>query len=182
MERIFSLTRISSIFLLFLVLVSCSGSKAFVVTPEPTLEQQTAISNDICMEKYLWLFPGKRPCVYFKAERDNATSAVTYFLLYEIGTFDVDIPIGVSLKIGETWYNLKKTNTDYSDTIIVTSALTQDILPKIGENQTITISYTNRRETINYQLNASQTTKFQTNLSKLIRVIESEPKLNINKR
>ncbi|TGL56746.1 hypothetical protein EHQ59_00505 [Leptospira kemamanensis] len=182
MERIFSLTRISSIFLLFLVLVSCSGTKAFVVTPEPTLEQQTAISKDICMQKYLWVFSGKKPCVYFKAERDNGTGAVTYFLMYEIGTFDVDIPIGVSLKLGETWYNLKKTNTDYSDTIVVTSALTQEILPKIGENQNITISYTNRRETINYQLTASQTSSFQTNLSKLIRVIESEPKLNINKR
>ncbi|MCW7471258.1 hypothetical protein [Leptospira kanakyensis] len=182
MERIFSLTRISSIFLIFLVVVSCSGTKAYVVTPEPTLEQQTAISKDLCLQRFLWLFPGKRPCVYFKAERDNGTGLVQYFLLYEIGTFDVDIPIGVSLKLGETWYNLKRTNTDYSDTIIISSAISSDLIPKIGENQSIAISYTNRKETINYNLSSNQTATFQSNLSKLIRTIESEPKLNIYRK
>ncbi|EMJ87084.1 hypothetical protein [Leptospira meyeri] len=182
MERIFSLTRISSIFLTFLVVVSCSGTKAYVVTPEPTLEQQTAISKDICLRKFLGLFPGKRPCMYFKAERDNGTGLVQYFLLYEIGTFDVDIPIGVSLKLGDTWYNLKRTNTDYSDTIIISSAISSELIPKIGESQNIAVSYTNRKETINFSLSSGQTANFQSNLSKLIRTIESEPKLNINKK
>ncbi|TGK91873.1 hypothetical protein EHQ30_16950 [Leptospira brenneri] len=181
MERIFSFTRISTIFLTFLVLVSCSGTKAYVVTPEPTLEQQTAISKEICLRKFLLVFE-RRPCVYFKAERDNGTGLVQYFLLYEIGTFDVDIPIGVSLKLGDTWHNLKRTNTDYSDTIIISSAISSDIIPKIGESQSIAISYTNRKETINYNLNSGQTANFQSNLSKLIRTIESEPKLNINKK
>ncbi|WP_040506247.1 hypothetical protein [Leptospira wolbachii] len=181
MERILSFTRISSIFLLFSVFVSCSGTKAYVVTPEPTLEQQTAISKEICLRKFLLVF-GKRPCVYFKAERDNSTGLVQYFLLYEIGTFDVDLPIGVSLKLGDTWHNLKRTNTDYSDTIVISSAISSEIIPKVGESQNIGISYTNRKETINYYLSSGQTASFQSNLSKLIRTIESEPKLNINKK
>ncbi|XDD52684.1 hypothetical protein AB3N62_09270 [Leptospira sp. WS4.C2] len=182
MERIFSFTRISFIFLTFLVFVSCSGTKAYVVTPEPTLDQQTAISKDLCLQRYVWVFPGKRPCVYFKAERDNTSGLVQYFLLYEIGTFDVDLPIGVSLKLGDTWYNLKRTNTDYSDTIVISSAVSPELIPKVGESQNIGISYTNRKETFNYQLSSGQTASFQTNLSKLIRTIESEPKLNINKK
>ncbi|MBM9547119.1 hypothetical protein JWG40_08840 [Leptospira sp. 201903074] len=182
MERILSFTRFSFIFLTFLVFVSCGGTKAYVVTPEPTLEQQTAISKDLCLQRYVWVFPGKRPCVYFKAERDNSTGLVQYFLLYEIGTFDVDLPIGVSLKLGDTWYNLKRTNTDYSDTIVISSAISSEIIPKVGESQNIGISYTNRKETFNFQLSSSQTASFQSNLSKLIRTIESEPKLNINKK
>ncbi|TGL37232.1 hypothetical protein [Leptospira perdikensis] len=181
MERIFSLTRISSIFLTFLLFVSCSGTRAYVVTPEPTLDQQTAISNEVCLKRFLFVF-AKRPCVYFKAERDNTSGLVQYFLLYEIGTFDVDLPIGVSLKLGDTWNNLKRTNTDYSDTIIITSAISSEIIPKVGESQNIGISYTNRKETFNYQLTSSQTASLQANLSKLIRTIESEPKLNINKK
>ncbi|MCG6152818.1 hypothetical protein [Leptospira bandrabouensis] len=181
MERIFSFTRISSIFLVFLAIVSCGGTKAYVVTPEPTLEQQSAISKEVCLKKFLLVF-AKRPCVYFKAERDNNSGIVQYFLLYEIGTFDVDLPIGVSLKLGETWYNLKRTNTDYSDTIVITSAISSELIPKVGESQNIGISYTNRKETTNYTLNSGQTASFQSNLSKLIRTMESEPKLNINKK
>jgi hypothetical protein len=120
--------------------------------------------------------------VYFKGERDNTTGNVQYYLLYEMGTFEVDLPIGVSLKLGEIWYNLKKANTDYSDTIVVSSSIPTEVLPKIGESKKISISYTNRKGTMNFELRDSSVNKFQTSLSKLIRALESEPKLNIQKK
>lgn len=180
MERLQPTFRSLTIFLGFGIFLSCASAPTYKVTPEPTLEQSSAISEEICLDRLLFI--SKRPCVYFKGERDNATGNVQYYLLYEMGTFEVDLPIGVSLKLGEIWYNLKKANTDYSDTIVVSSSIPTEVLPKIGESKKISISYTNRKGTMNFELRDSSVNKFQTSLSKLIRALESEPKLNIQKK
>ncbi len=99
-----------------------------------------------------------------------------------MGTFEVDLPIGVSIKLGDVWYNLKKSNTDYSDTIVVSSSVTGDLIPKIGESKSIQVSYTSRKGTTNFQLKDATVVRFQSSLSKLIRALESEPKLIIQKK
>ncbi|MDF3819009.1 hypothetical protein P3G55_03810 [Leptospira sp. 96542] len=180
MERFSRFSRFFFVLALVLFVVSCSSSKTFQVVPEPVLDQQSVISDEVCLRSFV--FFDRRPCVYFRAEKDNATGQIQYFLLYEIGNFDVDLPLGVSMKLGDSWYNLKKTNTDYSDTIVVTSAVSAEIIPKINESKQIIISYTNRKETLNYNLNASRVASLQSNLTKLFRAIESNPKLNIIKK
>lgn len=173
------LFRFLTFFICFWSVVTCS-STAYKVVPEPTLEQQTAVSEETCLRSFL--FFDRRPCVYFKAEKDNSTNTIQYSLVYEIGTFDVDLPLGVSLKLGDVWFNLRKTNTDYSDTILVGSALPADLIPKIGESSSVVISYTNRKGTMNYPLSLSSVKRFQSSLSKLVRSIEPEPKMTIQKK
>lgn len=159
---------------------ACKTAPTYKVTPEPTLEQSSALSEEVCLDSFL-LVP-KRPCISFRGEKDNQTGAVQYYLLYEMGTFEVDLPIGVSLKLGDVWYNLKKSNTDYSDTIVISSSIAGDLVPKIGESKSIQVSYTSRKGTTNFQLKDAAVGKFQSSLSKLIRALESEPKLIIQKK
>jgi hypothetical protein len=166
--------------LLFGLLSACKTAPTYKVTAEPTLEQSSAVSEEVCLDSFL--FVSKRPCIYFRGEKDNQTGSVQYYLLYEMGTFEVDLPIGVSIKLGDVWYNLKKSNTDYSDTIVVSSSVTGDLIPKIGESKSIQVSYTSRKGTTNFQLKDATVSRFQSSLSKLIRALESEPKLIIQKK
>ncbi|TGN18414.1 hypothetical protein [Leptospira idonii] len=182
MERISLSPRFYSVgFGLFLVfsLLHCS-SNAYSIKPEPTLEQVTSQSEEICIGTRFYFFSG-RPCISVKGEKDNNSGQVQYYFRYEIGTFDVDLPLGVSLKVGDTWYNLKKSSTDYSNTIVVSSHLPPEVTAAIGSGKSFVVSYTNRSGTENFPLNGTQVSRLQDNLLKLQKQLESEQKMKIQK-
>jgi len=183
MERNHRLSAIRNILVLGIVLLTqtCSTGNAYKVQYEPTIEQLTAESEEICLKQTLYFF-SRKPCVNFKGEKDNNTGVVQYYFRYEIGTFDVDLPLGTSLKLGDTWYNLKKSGTNYSETITINSFLSPEVLSGIANASKIEVSYTNRSHTENFILTESQTTKMKEGFVKIQRLLESEKKMIILKK
>ncbi|WP_246047912.1 hypothetical protein [Leptospira ilyithenensis] len=167
--------------LLVFSFIGCSSSKSFVIQHEPSLEQITAESEETCIGSRLYFFSG-RPCIKLKGEKDNNSGVTQYFLRYEIGSFDVDLALGTSLKIGDTWFNLKKSSTDYSNTIVVSSLLESEVLNAIANGRSFVVSYTNRAKTENYTLTGSQGTHLKEGLIRLQRLLESEQKMVIQKK
>jgi hypothetical protein len=183
MERNLRFIIISSSFVLALTagLTNCSSSKAYTILQEPTLDQIAAQSEEICLKQWLYLI-SRKPCILIQGEKDNTAGSVQYYLRYEIGTFDVDLPIGISLKLGGTWYNLKKSATNYSETITINSQLTPEVLTALASAQTIEISYTNRSRTENIVFSDSQASSLKEAFVKVQRLLESEKKMIILKK
>ncbi|MCZ8155814.1 MAG: hypothetical protein O9264_06825 [Leptospira sp.] len=180
--------RISTIYLKLAVLallssltVACSSSKAYSIQKEPTIEQIIAESDQICLRKTLFVF-SSRPCISIKGEKDNSSGIVQYYLRYEIGSFDVDLPLGTSIQLGETWYTLKKSSTNYSETITVVSLLTPEVLTNLTNANHIEISYTNRAKTENFVLSGSQKERLKEDFVRIQRLLESEKKMIILKK
>lgn len=161
--------------------LGCQSSRAYQVHYEPTIEQLTAESEEICLKQTLYFF-SRKPCISIKGEKDNTSGVVQYYFRYEIGTFDVDLPLGTSLKLGDVWYNLKKSGTNYSETISVSSFLGPEILPALASASKIEVSYTNRSKTENYVLSDSQSNHLKEDFVKIQRLLESEKRMNIQKK
>jgi len=183
MERNHRLSTIRIILVLGIIWLSqaCASGNAYKIQYEPTIEQLTAESEEICLKQTLYFF-ARKPCINFKGEKDNNTGIVQYYFRYEIGTFDVDLPLGTSLKLGDTWYNLKKSGTNYSETIRINSSLSPEVLSAITNASRIEVSYTNRSHTENFILNDSQASKFKEGFVKIQRLLESEKKMTILKK
>ncbi len=160
---------------------SCQSSTAYKVQYEPTIEQLTAESEEICLKRTLYFF-SRKPCVSIKGEKDNTTGIVQYYFRYEIGTFDVDLPLGTSLKIGDIWYNLKKSGTSYSESITISSVLSPEVISVIANATKIEVSYTNRSHTENFLLGESDAGRLKEGFVKIQRLLESEKKMNILKK
>ncbi|TGL57299.1 hypothetical protein EHQ58_13455 [Leptospira ognonensis] len=161
--------------------LGCQSSRAYQIQYEPTIEQLTAESEEICLKQTLYFF-SRKPCISIKGEKDNTSGVVQYYFRYEIGTFDVDLPLGTSLKLGDVWYNLKKSGTNYTDTISISSFLGPEILPALASASKIEVSYTNRSRTENYILTESQSNRLKEDFVKIQRLLESEKKMNILKK
>lgn len=159
----------------------CSSGSKLELQPEPVLDQISADSEELCLKwKILW--SGGYPCIKFRGIKENTTGKLNYSLRYEVGTFDVDLPLGMSVKLGDTWYNLTKLDSEYSSTIVYSSRLTPEVIPLFKNASSITLSYTTRKKTENIQLSSGQKEALQANLGKLISALESEGKLKIEKK
>ncbi|GBF48948.1 hypothetical lipoprotein [Leptospira ryugenii] len=140
-----------------------------------------AESDALCLKSYLYFFSGK-PCVSIRGEKDNNTGSVQYYIKYEIGSFDVDLPLGLSVKLGDVWYNLRKSNTNYSDTITVSAVLNPEELLAFTAANKVEIAYTNRARTDHYQLSETQTKSLKDSFVRIQRLLESEKKMQIFKK
>lgn len=103
-------------FLSFLFFViNCNSLQ---VIPEPNLEQVTVKSETICTE-FTWYWPfctrGKAKSLMIKGVYNNLTGDKKYYLDYHLDMLDTDLPVGLSINIDGTYYNLKKVSTDYTD-------------------------------------------------------------------
>ena len=95
-------------------------------------------------------------------------------------SFDTDIPIGISLKIDGTYFVLKKVSTEYSNSMKLRSELSEDMIKNISStNQTISLSYSNRKSSLNFDLSTSETEKLKSNLRDVVEKINSMQKLKI---
>jgi hypothetical protein len=113
---------------------------------------------------------------------NNTSGDYKYFLDYYLDSFDSDIPIGVSLKIDGIYYNLKKTQTDYTDTLKISSELTEEVATKIiSTKKTILLSYSNRKVTLNFDLSSSDTETLQSYVKEVTQKTTSLQKMKIVK-
>ena len=169
---------------LLLFLFNCSSNQ---IVPEPALEQITVKSESICLNVHWynpvsWFCYEARPfSLSFRGVIDNSTGKSTYYLDYHIDPFDKDLPVGVSLKLDTSYYNLPKTGMDYLDSIKIISQMSDEVLQKASKSKNIGFSYSNRSETVNLELSSSDADKLRSALEKLSSAVSSQAKMVIVK-
>lgn len=114
---------------------------------------------------------------------NNTSGEKKYFLDYYLDSFDTDIPVGISLKLNNAYYVLRKTHTDYTDAIKIRSELGEDLVKAISENQSdLVLSYSSRVDTINLEFSKRQSENFRSSMLDVVKQIESLEKMKIIKK
>lgn len=125
--------------------IGCSGD--FVRwTPEPALEQVLFNSDSLCPGFHLFCSVGDAKSLSFRGVFKNTTSEKSIFLDYYFSSFEVGFPVGVSLRLDGTWFNLRKAGTDYSDSFRISSFVPAEIADKIVHAKEITFSFSSREK------------------------------------
>lgn len=158
---------------------------SFQVIPEPNLDQVTVKSETVCTE-FTWYWPfctkGKAKSLMVKGIYNNSTGDKKYFLDYHLDMLDTDLPVGLSLNIDGTYYNLKKVSTDYTDILKLESELTQEVISKINSARSnLGFSYSNRKDTMNFNLSAGESRDLRNQLNEVVKKINAQEKLKIIK-
>lgn len=177
MRRFFSQFVFSSI---LFFLLSCNSLQ---VIPEPNLEQVTVKSETICTE-FTWYLPfctrGKAKSLMLKGVYNNLTGDKKYYLDYHLDMLDTDLPVGLSLNLDGTYYNLKKVSTDYTDIVKLESEINQEVISKINSaKNNFSFSYSNRKDTYNFALSSGETKEFVKQLNEVVKRINAQEKLKI---
>lgn len=177
--------RNSFLFILIGVLFFLNGCAGIQVVPEPNLEQVTVYSETICSETP-WYSPfctkGKSRSFMIKGIYNNSNGDKKYYLDYYLDLLDTDLPVGLSLYLNGTYYNLKKMSTDYSDILNIESELSSEVISKLNSVKSeIQISYSNRRNTTNFYLSSSDSKKLISQINEVIKKISDQEKLKIVK-
>ncbi|WP_205872841.1 hypothetical protein [Leptospira kmetyi] len=158
--------------------IGCSGD-LIRQTPEPALEQVLFNSDPLCPGFHLFCSNGDTKSLSFRGVFKNPSSEKTLYLDYFLSSFEVSFPIGVSLKLDGTWFNLRKVGTDYSDSMRISSLVPPDVAEKILNAKEITFSFSSREKTTNQTFSSGETVKFQGLLKSLREKVDSQSKLNI---
>lgn len=98
---------------------------------------------------------------------------------YYLSSFEVSFPIGVSLRLDGTWFNLRKVGTEYSDSVKISSTVSAEVADKILQTKEIIFSFSSREKTTNQNLSHAETAKFQLLLKTLKERLNTQSKLNI---
>jgi hypothetical protein len=166
---------------LTLFLVNCSSLQ---VVPEPTLDLISVKSKSYCptWNWHPFCVETKPNSFYFRGVYQNSIGEKRYYIDYYIDSFDTDLPVGISLKVDGTYYILKKTLTDYSEALKLRSELPDDLIKLIGSTkENISLSYSNRKSTINFDFSNSETETIKNNLKTTIETVNNIQKLKIIK-
>jgi hypothetical protein len=171
-----------SLFTAFLLgQIHCSS---FDVIPEPTLNQTTVKSSTVCLtwNWHPFCMEGKPNSLVVRGILNNGSSEKKFYLEYYLDSFDTDLPVGVSLKVDGVYYNLRKAATDYADTLKITSEVSEDALSKLKATKNpISLSYSNRKNTLNFDLSSGDSQKLIDNLNDVVTKLNSLQKLKIVK-
>jgi hypothetical protein len=166
----------------FLVLVL--GCSSLEVIPEPNLNQITVKSEPLCLS-WNWhpfCVVSKPNSIQLIGVFNNSTLEKKYFLDYYLDSFDTDLPVGVSLKVDGVYYNLRKSATDYVDTLKISSELSEEVVTKLkATKNSISLSYSSRKNTLNFDFSSRQTDKFIQDLTELTNKTTNLQKLKIVK-
>ncbi len=166
-----------------ILLLSCNSLQ---VIPEPNLDQVTVKSETICTE-FTWYWPfctkGKAKSLMIKGIYNNSTGDKKFLLDYHLDMLDTDLPVGLSLYLDGTYYNLKKVSTDYTDIVKLESELSAEVITKIKETKkNFILSYSNRKDTYNFALSEGETNAFTNQLNEVIKKITTQEKMKIVKQ
>ena len=169
---------ITGLFVAILFSFSCSS---LYVIREPVLERTTVQSGPVCFSLFSFCHEGSSNSVIIKGVVENNSGIKNYYLIYNLKNFETEFPVGVSLNLDGLYYNLKKTSTDYSEYVSVSSELSSDFLDKILSSKKISLSYSNRTDTINIDFSGREHRNFLKNIQKVKESLFSAEKLNIVK-
>ncbi|PKA03750.1 hypothetical protein [Leptospira ellisii] len=147
--------------------------------PEPALEQVLFGTDPICPGFHLWCSAGDPKSVSFRGIYKNANGEKILYLEYFLSSFEVSFPIGVSLKLDGTWFNLRKVGTDYSESMRISSLLPIEVADKIQNAKEVTLSFSSREKTTNQLLSSGEKNQLQQSLKSLREKLDAQAKLNI---
>lgn len=152
---------------LFIVLFSSCRSKDYVA--EPAIHQYTFHSDALCIAKWtLFCYQSKPGSLLFRGVTENSSGEKKYFLDYYMDSFDTDFPVGVSLKLGDTFYNLRRAQTEYGDVLQISSEVTNEVIEKIlSADGPIVLSYSSRRNTENRELTSGDSARFKSEVKRI---------------
>ncbi len=148
-------------------------------TPEPALEQVVFHSESLCYGFHFFCSEGDAKSLNFKGIFKNLSFEKTIFLSKYLSSFEVSFPIGVSLRLDGTWFNLRKVGTEYSDSVKISSSISAEASDKILQAKEIIFSFSSSEKTTNQLLSHSETAKFQLLLKTLKERLNAQTKLNI---
>ncbi|MBK8399331.1 MAG: hypothetical protein IPL26_29330 [Leptospiraceae bacterium] len=163
-------------------LLNCNSLQ---VIPEPNLDQVTVKSETICTE-FTWYSPfctmGKAKSLMIKGIYYNSTGDKKYALVYHLDMLDTDLPVGLSIYLDGTYYNLKKVSTDYTDIVKLESELSPEVITKIIESKkNLFLSYSNRKDTLNFGLSDRESRALSSQLNEVVKKINEQEKMKIVK-
>ncbi|MDX1959451.1 MAG: hypothetical protein SFU98_12810 [Leptospiraceae bacterium] len=167
----------------FLFAIGCSSTNTI---PEPNFEQTTVQSEPTCLS-WKWYSPffcysGKANSVELRGTVSNNTGDKQFFLDYFLDSFDTDFPVGVAIKIDSTYYLLRKSQTDFSNTLLIRSEMSDEVISKLkGSSSSILLSYSNRSHTYNYQLSSGEAESLRKNAREVFDKLNSASKMKIVK-
>lgn len=173
------ITKVKTLFLVLFLLIRCSSLE---VIPEPNLTQITVKSQTVCLtwNWHPFCVDTKPNSLMIKGVLNNNTGERKYYLEYYTDTFDTDLPVGVSLKIDGVYYNLRKVFTEYTETLKVTSELNEEVVKKLlNTKNNLSLSYSNRRNTLNFELSSRKSTSLIENLRDVQKQLLSLERLKI---
>ncbi|MCE9502007.1 MAG: hypothetical protein K8R21_16115 [Leptospira sp.] len=180
MKKIFGL-----FFLFFAILLSGSCTSLQVIQ-EPNLGRIVVRTQSICFSLFApfytpWCFECKPNSILLKGIMENSSGTRTLFLEYYLKTFETELPVGVSLKLDNQYFILKKTETSYGENLKIVSELAPELIPKIESAGTVLLSYSSRSETLNIEFSSGERKNFLNFLKGLNEKISSLDKMNIQK-
>lgn len=172
-------------YLLSLILIQFIHCSSTDLVQEPTLDQSTVQSETVCTE-FVWYMPfctkNKPKSVLFKGVFQNTSLEKKYYIDYVLDNSDIDIPVGLSIQIDGTFYNLKKMATDYVDVFKITSEISEEVLNKlVSSRNNFVISYSSRRDTFNYKLSDSKSKQLADQADFVLKKMKSVGKMKIMK-
>nr|WP_246057359.1 hypothetical protein [Leptospira gomenensis] len=157
---------------------ACSSADVRQV-PEPALEQVLFSTEPLCPGFHVWCSAGDPKSLSFRGIYKNTNGEKILYLEYFLSSFEVSFPIGVSLRLDGTWFNLRKVGTDYSESMRISSLLPIDVADKIQNAKEITLSFSSREKTTNQLLSTGEKNRLQQSLRSLREKLDTQAKLNI---
>ncbi|EQA37944.1 putative lipoprotein [Leptospira inadai serovar Lyme str. 10] len=155
---------------------ACSSRPAIIA--EPVIEQTSLRSGPICISS--WFCSGGRSgSLNFKGILNNRSGEKTLFLEYYVSSFEESFPLGVSIKLDQTWHNLRKVSTEYGDTLRLVSMLPIEVADKIQSAKEIEFSFSSREHTTTRSLGAGEVETFKNLLKETRSRLEAQTKLTI---
>ncbi|MCB1192160.1 MAG: hypothetical protein H7A23_08715 [Leptospiraceae bacterium] len=165
---------------LCLIIWRCSS---VAVTPEPTIDQISIQSEPICIVFSLnpFCYRGKSNSLYVTGIMENKSLKKFIYLEYFLDSYDVGLPVGVSLKLDNDYYKLKKVATDYTSTLKITSEMSQQVVDKILSANVIMVSYSNNSETKNIELSSGERKDLAKQIKEVQEKLNAQVKMRIIK-
>lgn len=170
--------------LLFIILIFQINCNSSQVNLEPNLDSISVRSETFCptWNWHPFCVESKPNSIVFIGVLNNTTGDRRYFIDYYLDSFDTDIPVGLSLRIEGTFYNLKKVATEYSEALKLRSEISEEVgRLLVSGNQPIVISYSNRKKTMNFELNESETNSIRKKYQSVRDTLGSQERMKISK-
>ncbi|WP_051133768.1 hypothetical protein [Leptospira fainei] len=154
----------------------CSSRPAIVA--EPVIEQTVLRSGPICISSW-FCSSGRSGSLNFKGILNNRTGEKPLFLEYYVSSFEESFPLGVSIKLDQTWHNLRKVSTEYGETLRLVSLLPIEVADKIQSAKEIEFSFSSRENTTTRSLSAGDAEAFKNFLKETRAKLDAQAKLTI---
>ena len=117
--------------------------------------------------------PVKRDCI----DQSNYTKDRHKYL----DSYDVGLPVGVSLKVDNDYYKLKKVATDYTSTLKIKSEISPKVMKRILSSNSIMVSYSNNTETKNIELSSGDKKDLVEQIKEVKTKLDAQSRMSIYK-